>query len=101
MTEERLGLRELWQTCSACPSQWEGITEDGRSIYVRYRWGTLTWGFGDTLDAAVDESIRSQGKQLGEEFDGELDTYTMLDELNLAAPNRGEPDASIGGEASA
>lgn len=34
-------LKELYRTCYACPSQWEGITEDGSSIYVRYRFGVL------------------------------------------------------------
>jgi len=47
---ERVEEENLWgifvktinQTCSACPSQWEGTTTDGRSVYVRYRHGGLT-----------------------------------------------------------
>jgi hypothetical protein len=35
-------VRELTMTCSACPTQWEGFLEDGRPLYVRYRWGCLT-----------------------------------------------------------
>lgn len=31
----------LTQTCSACPSQWEGKTANGEEVYVRYRWGHL------------------------------------------------------------
>lgn len=33
---------KLIQTCTACPSQWEGKTDDGKSVYIRYRWGQLT-----------------------------------------------------------
>lgn len=25
------------RTCSACPAQWEGVTDDGRQVYARYR----------------------------------------------------------------
>lgn len=27
----------LTQTCEACPAQWDGMTDDGREVYVRYR----------------------------------------------------------------
>ena len=27
------------QTCSACPTQWEGRLKDGREFYFRYRHG--------------------------------------------------------------
>lgn len=33
---------ELRRTCFACPSQWEGATEDGEHVYIRYRWGFLS-----------------------------------------------------------
>ena len=26
-------------TCHSCPSQWEGKTEDGREVYIRFRFG--------------------------------------------------------------
>jgi hypothetical protein len=32
----------LRQTCSACPSQWDGETSDGKVVYIRFRWGRLT-----------------------------------------------------------
>ncbi len=35
-------VREIRKTCGACPAQWEGWTVDGRSVYVRYRWGFLS-----------------------------------------------------------
>jgi hypothetical protein len=34
-------LKRLKRTSVAAPSQWEGETTDGRSVYVRYRWGVL------------------------------------------------------------
>lgn len=33
---------DITQTCGACPAQWEGKLDDGRMIYVRYRWGHLS-----------------------------------------------------------
>lgn len=35
-------VRKIVKTCYACPSQWEGITDDNRQIYVRYRSGCLS-----------------------------------------------------------
>jgi hypothetical protein len=32
-------LNNIIQTCSACPSQWDTTTEDGREVYIRYRHG--------------------------------------------------------------
>jgi hypothetical protein len=29
-------VSKLTQTCKASPSQWEGLTDDGQFIYVRY-----------------------------------------------------------------
>lgn len=37
----RLKPDSLEMTCGACPSQWEGTTEDDEYFYVRYRWGGL------------------------------------------------------------
>lgn len=33
---------------SACPTQWDARTEDGRELYIRYRWGRLRAGFHTT-----------------------------------------------------
>lgn len=33
---------EIIKTCSACPSQWDITLDDGRFLYVRYRWGEFT-----------------------------------------------------------
>lgn len=31
----------ITQTCSMCPSQWEGKTDKGDEVYIRFRWGCL------------------------------------------------------------
>lgn len=65
----------LEQTCTACPSQWEGKMEDGRYVYIRYRWGALSWTVGeetqyrDTMDAndgfmSTDDMLRLTGLAL-------------------------------------
>lgn len=35
-------VKNIKQTCYACPSQWEGKTDNGERVYVRYRWGNLS-----------------------------------------------------------
>jgi len=87
-----LKVVKVRQTCSGNPSQWEGITEDGQFIYVRYRWGYLQIGKGETLDTAVfDESIF--GKQIGLDRDGHIG-YSELKEWTW---NRVEwPERMIG-----
>ena len=62
-------VKGLRITCFACPSQWEGITDDDQEVYIRYRWGHL--------------SVRVSGtkifsRQIGNEYDGVLDTTDML-----------------------
>lgn len=51
---EKLKVAQLEMTCGACPSQWEGELEDGRAIYIRYRWGRLGVVIAPTMQAALD-----------------------------------------------
>lgn len=51
-----LRIVKLVETCSAAPSQWEGELSDGRMFFVHYRHGTLSIGFGETANDAVDDS---------------------------------------------
>lgn len=75
--KETLAITELVQTCGACPSQWEGTLDDGRVVYIRYRFGRLSWGVGATLDDAAEASF-TQERHLGR---GDLDGW--LSELEL------------------
>lgn len=68
-------------TCIACPSQWEGQLEDGEYVYIRYRYGSLSFGSGDTFEEAVHNS--EYVKSIGDGMDGVLSTEDMLNELNL------------------
>lgn len=69
-------VSELAQTLEARPSQWEGLLDDGRHIYVRFRYGNLQVGVGLTLeDAVTDDNTFNQ--QISHPFDGIL-TYQGL-----------------------
>jgi len=58
-------LKSLVKTCDFCPAQWDGQTEDGQEVYIRYRWGYLTVevagrvvysaSIGDGLDGGMNE----------------------------------------------
>ena len=73
MTRKKIKVNSIKQTCGACPSQWEGETDDKKYVYVRYRWGVLRvdvdsktiYGevHGDSLDGylAYDELIAFTG----------------------------------------
>jgi len=67
-------VTSITQTSGACPSQWEGITEDGRPIYVRYRWGYLSIRLGGK-DGNIRDAVSGKeiiGKQIGGPWDGVL-----------------------------
>ena len=59
---------DLNMTCFACPSQWEGMTEEGFYVYIRYRWGYLSVSVGR-------EDV--YGKRIGDSYDGVLDDEGM------------------------
>lgn len=65
-------VAEIKQTCGACPSQWECKLEDGRFMYVRYRFGHLSIGIGDTMFYAVRNALQHRGAELNniDEYDG-------------------------------
>lgn len=61
-------VKELTQTCNACPSQWEGTLTNGKSLYIRYRWGYLS------IDIDDKEIL---GKDIGDSLAGCLDEEEM------------------------
>lgn len=61
----------LQRTCAAFPSQWEGLLEDGRAIYIRARYGWLSFGLGSDIDEAI------------EDYDRHGRTLMALDKLGL------------------
>ena len=76
---EPITCTELTMTCSACPSQWNGVLSDGRHLYCRYRWGGLSIGVGETHDDAVrDDSFYLD---VGDGFDGTMSTDELMPHL--------------------
>lgn len=73
MTDSPIIVTTLVRTGLRSPSQWEGQTSDGRTIYVRYRWGCLEIGLGTSLDDAVANSPSFFEKQLGKRYDGSME----------------------------
>ena len=73
-------VSRLTQTCERSPSQWEGLTDDGQFVYVRYRWGCLSIGSGKTIDEAVTNANNLFEKSFGDKRDGYLE-YDMLREV--------------------
>jgi hypothetical protein len=67
-------IATIRRTCAACPAQWEGSTEDGKSVYIRFRWGVLAIGVGQTMDEAVMNHRRDPlfCARLSDDLDGSL-----------------------------
>lgn len=68
-------VNEIEKTCEACPSQWEGTTDDDRCIYVRFRWGFLSVRIGSPGDKSEFAGVRGKEilrKQLGGSYHGIL-----------------------------
>lgn len=47
------------QTCTACPSQWDSWTDDGKYLYLRFRhgFGTAIWYPSGSV-SHLDNSVR-------------------------------------------
>lgn len=83
--KKKVRIIELKRTCIACPSQWEGRTDDDRPVYIRYRHGHLTVELGHKgwptdysdwpptylIDTIIDDRVGHDG-------------YMTIDELKKA-----------------
>ncbi len=52
-------IKTIKKTCTACPAQWEGTTDDGREVYVRYRFGHLSVALSDEKNTAIENSRKA------------------------------------------
>jgi hypothetical protein len=87
---------DLRRTCIACPSQWEGRINDHGSIYIRYRWGTLTvrLSMTDANAVGVDTCFfeDDRGRRTGDRLGGYMDTGEMRKSLEGVCHFNGECD---------
>lgn len=67
-------VTKLVQTCTACPSQWEGELDNGDEFYVRYRHGNFT------VDINGKEVIY---KEINRMADGFMEEEEMLREAGF------------------
>ena len=76
-----LKINHIKKTCDACPTQWEGTLEDGRMIYVRYRWGCLEISLSAKPTTDIFEAVSGGyifDERVGKSsWDGEM-TYEQL-----------------------
>lgn len=83
----RLKEGSLVQTCAACPSQWEAHLEDGRMVYVRFRWGGLAISVSEGPTNDVFDAVKGPDilyRELSDSLDGHLTTENMLPYLDAA-----------------
>lgn len=74
-------ISSLQKTTPSCPAQWDGWLEDGRAIYIHFRWGHLRIYLSETPTANIDEAVDGQeifSKQL-ERMDGWLKTKELIE----------------------
>jgi hypothetical protein len=74
-------IRNLIQTGTACPSQWDAESEDGRPVYIRYRYGVLTaefWDEGGYTPPVIIHSSHTKG-----EHRGVLTTEEMIEKIGF------------------
>ncbi len=82
-------VKELTQTSDFCPSQWEGFTDCGKHVYIRYRCGWLSAGISVDRQLAVcsvsdneeEHEVWSTGAQVGGTYDGRMTTEEMKEHL--------------------
>jgi hypothetical protein len=84
--DTRVTVLSIVKTCESSPAQWEGLTADGKVVYVRYRYGVLRVGIGADTDEAVENAFAPDNacmSKLGEEWEGDL----RYDEMTRATRN--------------
>jgi len=69
------------QTCGACPSQWEGKTDRGHNVYVRYRWGYLSVRVSIYPKGNAVFGVEVYGEKLGDDYDGSIDWGTVEEKI--------------------
>lgn len=69
MSEERIVVVSLEEGGTACPTQWEGTTDDGKEVYIRYRHGRLRvecdrqWIYSEVVGEVFDGAMKTEEMQ--------------------------------------
>lgn len=80
-------LIKLECTCEACPTQYDGKLDDGRMIYVRYRWGYLSIRISKDETDDIFHAVRGEeiyGICIGNGLDGWMEYSDIIDHLEKA-----------------
>lgn len=72
-----ISKQSIVMTCSACPSQWDAKTTDGKEVYIRVRYGHFT------MD--VDDEEIFSGNPDG--VDGVMSTSEMIEYVTKKSKN--------------
>lgn len=76
-------LTQIEMTCNGCPSQWEATDAEGNDYYVRFRWGCLRVVRNGVCGPPIDEGEVIYNEQVSDEYDGIMDTPTMLEHTGM------------------
>ncbi len=79
---EKMKIKSIKNTSTCCPSQWEGITENNETFYIRYRWGRLTIQLSEpngTITNAVNTGRVLCNKQIGPIYDGVITLEEVME----------------------
>lgn len=79
MSTEKPIIEEIYKTCEACPSQWQGKLETGEYVYIRYRWGVLSIGYDADYNNAVLQNKVTLS--IGGDYDGTMSSSEMIKHL--------------------
>jgi len=67
----RIVMKEVTKTCSLNPSQWDGVSEDGEDVYIRYKNSKIVVIVGDKTIFSY--NLKREGN------DGYMDTSEMVE----------------------
>jgi hypothetical protein len=79
-------VEKVVKTCDACPSQWEITLEDGRMVYVRFRWGNFSAYISKEPTTDISEAVLGDTllycENISDGLDGYLDDEQMIEILS-------------------
>jgi hypothetical protein len=83
-------LLELKRTKDSAPTQYEGKLSNGKLIYIRYRWGTLTIRVSRDITKNIDDAVTGRivfQQFIGSAYDGSIEHDPVIYYLAKAKIN--------------